>query len=90
MRVEDKLKQADVELQQAQREHAFLTQVLMCRDKLLPIISGEITRGHCVGGRECYGAKPGRRKTTLKDAVTIAKAVHFLLNRAVDDFEKDY
>ena len=71
----------------AQRDYAFVTAVLQARDRLDPIISGEIERGHCPAGtRECYGGKPGKRKTMLKDAVRIAKDVAFILNRAANEF----
>ncbi len=70
-------------------DHEFVTAVLEARDKLRPIISGEIERGHCVGGRECYGARPGFRKTRLADAVKIARTVEIILNRAVNKFEED-
>jgi hypothetical protein len=63
--------------------HKFETDVLMARDMLEPIYSGEITRGHCVGTRECYGGVPGKRKTTLKDAQRIVRNVIAVLNRAV-------
>jgi hypothetical protein len=76
------------EMKQAAREHDFITQVLMARDMLEPIISGEIERGHCVGGQAAYGATPGKRKTKLDDAVRIAKTVKFNLDRAVNKFDR--
>ena len=68
--------------------HAFITRVLEARDALQPIACGEVERGHCVGGREAYGANPGKRKTTLKDARRIAKHVIFCLNKAVNKFDR--
>lgn len=67
---------------------AFITSVLEARDALKPISDGEIERGHCVGGREAYGAVPGKRKTTLKDARRIVKHVIFALDRAVNKFDR--
>ena len=66
----------------------FINEVVTCRDLLLPIINGEIERGHCVGDREAFGGKPGKRKTTLKDAQAIAKTIEFRLNRAVNKFDQ--
>ena len=71
----------------AARDHVFVTAILEARDMLRPIITGEIERGHCVGGRECYGARPGMRKTKLADAVKIAKTVGIILDRAVNKFD---
>lgn len=68
--------------------HAFITRVLEARDALQPIVDGEIRRGHCVGGREAYGAKPGLRKTSLKDARRIAQHVIFCLNKAINKFDR--
>ena len=66
----------------------FINEVVTCRDLLLPIINGEIERGHCVAGeREALGGKPGKRKTTLADARAIAKTIEFRLNRAVNKFD---
>ena len=66
----------------------FITSVLECRDRLEPIINGEIERGHCVAGeQEAYGGKPGKRKTTLADARRIAKTIEVVLNRAVNKFD---
>jgi hypothetical protein len=75
------------EFERAVHDHEFVTAVLQARDMLKPIITGEIERGHCVGGRECYGAQPGMRKTKLADAVKIAKTVEIILNRAVNKFD---
>jgi hypothetical protein len=75
------------EFERAAHDHEFVTQVLTARDMLRPIITGEIERGHCVGDRECYGARPGMRKTKLADAVKIAKTVEIILNRAVNEFD---
>lgn len=77
------------QFEQAQRDDKFIQAVLTARDMLKPIITGEIERGHCVGGRECYGARPGTRKTKLADAVKIAKTVEFILNKAVNEFDRD-
>ena len=78
----------EAECKQAIREHEFITQVLMARDMLEPIITGLIKREHCVGGREVYGATAGTRKTKLADAVKIAKTVKFNLDRAVNAFDR--
>jgi hypothetical protein len=66
----------------------FLNEVASCRDLLIPILTGEITRCHCVAGeREATGGRPGKRKTTLKDARAIAKSIEFRLNRAMNKFD---
>ena len=77
------------EFDRAIRDNQFVQAVLEARDMLRPIISGEITRGHCLAGKpECYGGRPGKRKTKLADAVRIAKTVEVILNRAIDEFDK--
>ncbi len=68
--------------------YCFVNEVIEARDLLDAIIDGEITRGHCVGGRECYGKRPGERKTTLKDARQIAKTVRVKLNRAMHELDE--
>ena len=78
----------EAEMAQAVRDHEFITQVLLARDMLEPIITGLIERGHCVGGTESCGAKAGVRKTKLVDAVKIAKTIKFNLNRAVNAFDR--
>lgn len=71
------------------RDYVFAAAAMQCRDALRPIIDGEIERGHCSPGtRECYGGKPGRRKTTLKDAQKIARHIVTVLNRALNEFDK--
>lgn len=74
--------------EEVQAASYFTNQMVMVRDLLDPIVSGQIKRGHCVGGRECYGATPGMRKTTLKDAVRIAKHCQFIINREVNKFDR--
>lgn len=77
--------------ERAQVNHEFESQVLKCRDLLEPIITGMIERGHCLAGfRVGTGGKPGKRKTTLKDAVAIAKTIEVILNKAVNDFSDAY
>lgn len=54
--------------------HDLCNSILEIRDRLKPIVSGEIERGHCLAGNAAaYGGIPGRRKATLKDAREIAK-----------------
>lgn len=65
----------------AQREHHLITTLLIVRDRLEPIITGEIERGHCVGTREAYCGKPGNRKTRLDDARKIAKHAAAYINQ---------
>jgi hypothetical protein len=78
------------EFELAKVQWEFTNAVLEARDRLEPLISGEIGRGHCSpGSRECYGGKPGKRKTTLKDARAIARTVTAIINRAVNKFEED-
>lgn len=67
--------------------YQFVNEVIEARDLLDPIINGEITRDHCVGDRECYGAHPGKRKTMLKDARQIAKTIKAKLNRAMRELD---
>jgi hypothetical protein len=67
----------------------FINEVVTCRDMLLPIINGEIERGHCLPGQhEARGAIAGKRKTTLADARKIAKTIEFRINRAVNKFDR--
>lgn len=74
----------------AQIMHAFETRMLEARDRLEPIVSGEIERAHCSPGtRECYGGRPGMRKTMLKDAVSIARTVTAIIDNAVNRFHED-
>lgn len=73
-----------------QEAHLLQNEMLMIRDRLKPIVDGEITRGHCrAGEREAYGGKPGKRKTTLKDAREIARHAIAYINRAVNRFEEN-
>lgn len=71
------------------REHGshaqeFSGAALSVRDMLQAVVEGKIERGHCVGGREAYGARPGYRKLMLKDAVAIAKTCIAKINNAVN------
>lgn len=77
----------EAERERACREHDLTNEILLAAKKLDPIITGQIERGHCVGGRECYGAAAGKRKTKLTDAVKIAKTVKFMLTKAVERFD---
>lgn len=74
--------------EEVQAASYFTNQMVMVRDLLDPIVSGQIERGHCVGGREAFGAVPGMRKTTLKDAVKIAKLCQSIINREVNKFDR--
>jgi hypothetical protein len=79
----------EAEHRQAQREHELISDILRARDLLSPIVTGEIERGHCVAGQHvAYGAEPGNRKTTLSDARKIAKTVTFIINRAIDEYDR--
>lgn len=70
--------------------HTFMNEMLCVRDRLEPILSGQIKRGRCLNGNaEAYGGTPGYRKTTLKDAREIAKVCQAIINRAYDKFDKD-
>lgn len=71
------------------RVSELINEMSAIRDRLDPIVKGEIDRGHCIGGREVYGAMPGTRKTFLKDAVSIAKTVQIRIDRAIGEFEKE-
>ncbi len=63
---------------------------MTARDMLTPILEGEIERGHCSPGtRECYGGRPGKRKTLLKDAKDITRHVVVILNKALNKFHDD-
>jgi hypothetical protein len=54
--------------------HRLANDILEIRDRLKPIVFGEIQRGHCLAGNaEAYGGTRGNRKTTLKDAREIAR-----------------
>lgn len=78
------------EFEQAIWAHEISGEVMRARDALLPIIEGEIDRGHCSPGeRECYGGRPGKRKTMLADAKKIAKHVHFILNKLASKIHDD-
>ena len=48
------------------------------------IVDGEIERERCVGGREAYGVRPGKRKLMLKDAKRIAENAITRINAAVN------
>ncbi len=77
------------EFEKARVDIMFVNKVAGIRDMLEPIASGEITRGHCSPGtRECYGGKPGKRKTTLADARKIAHHAIIALNRAINEFDE--
>jgi len=69
--------------------HQFANMMLQVRDRLDPIVKGEIERGHCLAGNAAaYGGSPGMRKTTLKDAREIAKHCQAIINRACNDIDK--
>lgn len=71
------------------RVHKFTNAMLDVRDRLIPILKGEIERGHCLPGKStAYLDKPGFRKTKLKDAVEIARHIHAIINRAVNEIER--
>lgn len=67
----------------------FSNKMLEVRDRLDPIVKGEIERGHCLAGDNvAVGGVPGYRKTTLKDAVRIARHIQAFINQAVDELDK--
>lgn len=69
--------------------YVFMNRMLEVRDRLDPILSGEIERGHCLAGNAAaYGGTPGKRKTTLKDAREIAKHCQAIINRAHTELDK--
>ena len=69
--------------------HRFMQQMLEIRDRLDPILKGEIERGHCLAGQaEAYGGVRGYRKTTLKDARAIAKHCKAFIDRAYDELDE--
>lgn len=75
--------------EQAIREHELELIALTARYMLKPILTGEIERGHCSpGSRECYGAEPGMRKTTLADARKIVTHVTAYIDRKLNDFHE--
>lgn len=64
----------------------FIHLMLGVRDRLDPIIKGEIERGHCLPGKlTAFLDKPGFRKMKLRDAVEIARHCQVIINRAVDE-----
>jgi hypothetical protein len=70
------------------RLHRFTNDMLGVRDRLDPILKGEIERGHCLPGKSvAYLDAPGMRKIKLKDAVEIAKHCQAIINRAVKEIE---
>ena len=77
----------DPKLKQAQRECILTNELARIRDTLQVIVDGEVKRGHCVGGREAYGARPGLRKVMLKDAKEIAAGAVCAINAALRKFE---
>jgi len=74
----------DVDRKTASDAVEFMSAALRVRDSLDPVVEGVIERGHCVGGRDCYGMRAGHRKTMLKDAVSIAKTCQAIINNAVN------
>lgn len=78
----------DVDRASASDDQDFTNAALNVRDSLQPIVDGMIKREHCVGGRDCYGARKGFRKTMLKDAVKIAKHCQAIINRAVNRWDE--
>jgi hypothetical protein len=74
--------------EQIARLHRFTNSMLDVRDRLDPILKGEIERGHCLAGElAACGGKPGKRKTKLKDAVEIARHCQAIINRAVNEID---
>jgi hypothetical protein len=66
----------------------FTNLMLSVRDRLDPIVKGEIERGHCLPGKStAYLDAPGMRKTKLKDAVEIARHCQAIINRAVNEID---
>lgn len=78
----------DIDRSSASDEQDFTHAALIVRDSLQPIVDGMIEREHCVGGRDCYGARKGFRKTMLKDAVKIANNCQAIINRAVNTWNE--
>jgi hypothetical protein len=74
----------NVDREQGSHAQDFTGASLSVRDMLQVIVDGQIERGHCVGGREAYGVRPGFRKVMLKDAVAIAKTCVAKINNAVN------
>ena len=67
----------------------FSNEMVGIRDRLKPIIIGEIERSHCLAGSAvAYGGTPGKRKTTLKDAVAIAKLCCQIIDREVNKIDR--
>lgn len=65
--------------------HGLQNALLEIRDRLDPIAKGEITRGRCPPG----SLSPGKRKTTMKDAVSIAKAAQAHIDRIERKFDEE-
>jgi hypothetical protein len=63
----------------------FRNRMLLIRDRLDPIVKGEITRGRSLAGQR---GMPGKRKTTCKDAARIAHHIQAAINLAIDDLDK--
>lgn len=67
--------------------HRLEQAMLVVRDRLKPIVDGDITRGHCPAGTtEACGGTPGKRKLKLKDAREIARHAIAYIDRAVNRF----
>lgn len=75
-----------IDREYASHAQDFTGAALTVRGMLQPIVDGQIERGHCVGGREAYGSRPGYRKVMLKDAVAIAKTCVAKINNAVNQW----
>lgn len=76
----------DIDREDAGLAGEFTDRVLSIRDRISVIITGEIERQHCVGGREAYGHRRGMRKLMLKDAKSIAAGCVASIDRAVQIF----
>jgi len=63
----------------------FRNEMLVIRDRLDPIVKGEVERGRSLAGQRNM---PGNRKTTFKDAARIASHIQAAINRAIDDLDK--
>jgi len=73
-----------------QEAHLLDNEMLVVRDRLKPIVDGEITRGHCLAGEtEACGGFPGKRKLKLKDAREIARHAIAYIDRAVSRFREN-
>ncbi len=65
--------------------HRLANEILVVRERLKPIVDGEIVCARSPSGQVLT---PGKRKVKLKDAMSIAKHAIFYIDKAVNRFSE--